>query len=131
MKETTKVKLKLIVAIFIVIISLALGVYTKFMFLINLPDHFDWFDLILYIMSWVMLFVAAFFVGKEALILADQYIKRKMRETYDVTVDIHRKGIKKGIQTTKNIHKKTVEQSKKHLKKGVKIIKNVHKKLNN
>ncbi len=62
-----------------------------------------------------MLFVSGFFVGKEALVIADQYVKKKLQETYAATVDIHRAGIQKGLETTKNIGKKTINLHKKIL----------------
>lgn len=56
-----------------------------------------------------MLFVAAFFVGKEVLEIADLYVKKKLQETYTTTLDIHKAGIQKGIATGKKtiaFHKK-------------------------
>ena len=129
MKQETVIKLKLILAIVVVIISLALGTYTKVMFVLQFHIPFyRWLNLSLYIISWILIFIAAFFVGKEVLALADLYIKKKMRETYDITVDIHKKGLKKGIETTKKIHKHTVHHGKKHLKKATETTKKLHKK---
>jgi hypothetical protein len=130
MKQKTIIKIKLLAAILTVIASLVLGAYTKVMFFLHFLDPFkSWFYLALYILSWVMLFVAAFFVGKEALILADQWVKKKLRETYDVTATIPKKGIEHGVKGAKKIHKATVKQSRRHLKKGIKVVKRVHKKL--
>jgi hypothetical protein len=136
MKQITSLKLKLLAAIITVIISLALGAYTKVMLVLHFADPFErWLNLILYIISWVMLFVAAFFVGKEALILADQWVKKKLQETYDVTATIPKKGIAHGMKgakelqkVTKKVHKETMKHGKKHLKKGVMITKDIHKK---
>lgn len=133
------IKFKFAIAVLIVIFSLVLGAYTKVMMILHFHDTFKfWLNLILYVTSWLMLFVAAFFVGKEAVKLADQYIKKKMQETYDTTVDLHKKGhihmknltkkginmtayhisttAKKGIETTKHIHRKTIDLHKKFLK---------------
>jgi hypothetical protein len=115
MEEKTLVKIKLLAAIITVVISLVLGLYTKIMLLLVFTNPFWWwFHLALYILSWVILFPAAYFVGKEALILADQWVKAKVCESYDVT---------------KKIHKATVKQSKKHIKKGIKVVRHVKKKL--
>lgn len=137
MKKQTVLKLKLLIAILTVLASLVLGVYTKVMFVLSFGDPFRrWLNLSLYVLSWLMLFVAAFFVGKEALALAKIYVKKKLRETYDVTVDIRKKGIETGIQTTNalrkktvTLHKKTVKHGKKQLKKGVKVLKTVQRKM--
>ncbi len=122
MKKQTALKLKLLFAILTIIASLVLGVYTKVRFVLSFDDPFQrWLNLSLYLISWLLLFVAVFFVGKEALALADAYVKRKLRETYNVTVDIHKKGLETGIKTTKALHKKTIKHGKKQLKalKGV------------
>ncbi len=137
MKRQIVLKLKLLFAILTVIASIVLGVYTKVMFVLSFADPFKrWLNLGLYVMSWLMLFGAAFFVGKEALALADVYVKKKLRETYDVTVDIHKKGLETGIKTTKALHKqtvtlqkKTVKRGKRHFKKGMKALKGVQRKM--
>ncbi len=132
------IKLKFALVVLIVIFSLVLGAYAKVMMILHFNDTFKfWLNIILYIISWLMLFVAAFFVGKEAVKFANQYIKKKMQETYDTTVDLHKKGhhhmknltkkginitahhisttAKKGIETTKHIHQKTIDFHKKFL----------------
>ncbi|MFA6888147.1 MAG: hypothetical protein WC254_01485 [Candidatus Woesearchaeota archaeon] len=133
------VKLKFVIAILAVIISLVLGAYTKVMMILNFNDPFKfWLNLILYVISWLMVFVAAFFVGKEMIKVADDYIKGKLQETYTATVNFQKKGqeevkkftkkgynftarhisntAKKGFHTSKKIHKKTKKIHKKLLK---------------
>ncbi|MEK6868395.1 MAG: hypothetical protein AABX98_06245 [Nanoarchaeota archaeon] len=128
MKLNLSLKTKLFLAILTVIASLVIGLYTKFMFFLHLPYYIDWWNLFWYIISWIMLFIAGFFVGKEALQIADLYVKKKLQETYTVTVDIHKAGIQKGIETTK----KGFETTKKGLETtrdiGKKTI-NLHKKI--
>lgn len=116
------IKTKLILAIITVIISLIIGLYTKFMFFLHLPYYIDWWNLSGYIISWIMLFIAGFFVGKEVLEIADLYVKKKLQETYTATVDLHKEGLKRGIETTKkgfettkDIGKKTIHFHKKML----------------
>ncbi len=122
MELNLSIRTKLVLAIITVIISLVMGVYTKFMFVLHMPYYIDWWNLFWYIMSWVLLFVAAFFVGKEALEIADLYVKRKLQETYTATVDLHKEGFKRGIETTrrgyettKDIGKKTIHFHKRML----------------
>ena len=133
------IKFKFALAVIIVIISLVLGAYTKVMMILHFNDAFKfWLNLTLYVMSWLMVFVAAFVVGKEIVKLADQYIKKKMHETYTTTVDLKKRGqqevrnltkkgidftahhisstAKKGFQTTKKFHKKTKDMHKKFLR---------------
>lgn len=100
-------KTKLILAIVIVIASLLLGFYTKFVFFLHLPNYIDFWSLFWYIISWVMLFVAAFFVGKEVLEIADQYVKKKLQESYDKTIELHKTGFQKGVETTKKGYETT------------------------
>lgn len=107
MEINLSLKTKLILAIIVVIASFILGFYTKFVFVLHLPEYIDWWNLFLYLMSWVMLFVAAFFVGKEALGIADQYVKRKLQESYDKTIQLHKTGFQKGVATTKLGYEKT------------------------
>jgi len=116
MNQETKVKIKLIVGICTVIISIILGVYTKFVFFLRLPTYFDWWAFFFYILSWVMLFVAAFFVGKEALLLATAWVKKKMQKTYDVTTALPKKGIQQGLKATKILQKETIKQGKRFKK---------------
>ncbi|MBI5001956.1 hypothetical protein HZC31_01075 [Candidatus Woesearchaeota archaeon] len=122
MELNLSIKTKLILAIITVIISLVMGLYTKFMFFLHLPYYIDWWNLVWYIISWIMLFVAGFFVGKEALQIADLYVKKKLQETYTATVDLHKEGLKRGIETTKkgfettrDIGKKTIHFHKRML----------------
>ncbi len=122
MQFNLSIKTKLVLAIMTVIISLIIGLYTKFMFFLHLPYYIDWWNLIGYIFSWIMLFVAGFFVGKEVLEIADLYVKKKLQETYTATVDLHKEGLKRGIETTKkgfettrDIGKKTIHFHKKML----------------
>lgn len=122
MELNLSIKTKLVLAIITVIISLIIGLYTKFMFFLHLPYYIDWWNLVWYIISWIMLFVAGFFVGKEALEIADLYVKKKLQETYTATVDLHKEGLKRGIETTKkgyettrDIGKKTIHFHKKML----------------
>ena len=113
MELNLSIKTKLFLAILIVIVSLVIGLYTKFMFFLHLPYYIDWWNLTWYIISWIMLFVAGFFVGKEALEIADLYVKKKLQETYTATVDIHKAGIQKGIATTKKSLETTRDLGKK------------------
>ena len=122
MELNLSIKTKLVLAIITVIISLIIGLYTKFMFFLHLPYYIDWGNLSWYIISWIMLFVAGFFVGKEALEIADLYVKKKLQETYTATVDLHKEGLKRGIETTKkgfettrDIGKKTIHFHKRML----------------
>ena len=122
MELNFSIKTKLILAIITVIISLIIGLYTKFMFFLHLPYYIDWWNLIGYIISWIMLFIAGFFVGKEALEIADLYVKKKLQETYTATVDLHKEGLKrsiettkKGFETTRDIGKKTIHFHKRML----------------
>ncbi len=122
MELNLSIKTKLILAIITVIISLIIGLYTKFMFFLHLPYYIDWWNLVWYIISWIMLFVAGFFVGKEALEIADLYVKKKLQETYTATVDLHKEGLKRGLETTKkgfettrDIGKKTIHFHKRML----------------
>ena len=122
MELNLSIKTKLVLAIITVIISLIIGLYTKFMFFLHLPYYVDWWNLSWYIISWIMLFVAGFFVGKEALEIADLYVKKKLQETYTATVDLHKEGLKRGIETTKkgfettrDIGKKTIHFHKRML----------------
>ncbi len=122
MELNLSIRTKLVLAIIIVIISLIIGLYTKFMFFLHLPYYIDWWNLIGYIISWIMLFVAGFFVGKEALEIADLYVKKKLQETYTATVDLHKEGLKRGFETTrrgyettKDIGKKTIHFHKRML----------------
>lgn len=135
----TKLKVKFAIAVLTVILSLVLGAYTKVMMILHFSDPFKfWLNLILYVISWLMLFVAAFVVGKEALKLAEEYVKAKMSETYVTTRNIERKGreevtnltkkgihlthhhikktAKRGIRKTKQLHRKTMSMHKKFLK---------------
>jgi hypothetical protein len=134
-----KLKIKFAIAVIAVICSLVLGAYTKVMMILNFGNPFKfWLNLVLYVMSWLMLFVAAFFVGKEVVKLADNYVKRKMQETYDTTKKIQRRGregvasitrrgydftrthltktAKHGIKKTKQFRKKTIKMHKEFLK---------------
>lgn len=113
MELNLSIRTKLVLAIITVILSLIIGLYTKFMFFLHLPYYIDWWNLIWYIVSWIMLFVAGFFVGKEALEIADLYVKKKLQETYTATVDLHKAGIQKGIETTKKGYETTKDIGKK------------------
>lgn len=129
MQLNISIRTKLVLAIITVIISLIIGLYTKFMFFLHLPYYIDWWNLSGYIISWILLFIAGFFVGKEALQIADLYVKKKLQETYTATVDLHKEGLKRGIattkkgfettkrgfETTKDIGKKTIHFHKKML----------------
>ena len=122
MELNLSINTKLVLAVITVIISLIIGLYTKFMFFLHLPYYIDWCNLSWYIISWIMLFVAGFFVGKEALEIADLYVKKKLQETYTATVDLHKEGLKRGIETTKkgfettrDIGKKTIHFHKRML----------------
>ncbi len=106
-------KTKLVLAFIIVIASLLLGFYAKFIFFLHLPNYIDWWSLFWYVISWVMLFVAAFFVGKEALEIADQYVKKKLQDSYDTTIELHKVGFQKGVATTKKGYETTKEFGKK------------------
>lgn len=121
MQLNLSIKTKLFLAILTVIGSLVIGLYTKFMFFLHLPYYIDWWNLFWYIISWIMLFVAGFFVGKEALEIADLYVKKKLQETYTATVDIHKVGIQKGIETTK----KSLETTKDFGKKTISLHKRI------
>lgn len=107
MKLSLSVKTKFVIAVLIVIVSLVLGVYTKVLFFLHLPSYFDYWNLFWYIISWLMLIVAAFFVGKEMLEIADLYVKKKLQESYTLTLHLQKKGFKKGIATTKRGFEKT------------------------
>jgi hypothetical protein len=122
MQFNVSLKTKLFLAILTVILSLVIGLYTKFMFFLHLPYYVDWWNLVWYIMSWIMLFVAGFFVGKEALEIADVYVKKKLQETYDATVDIQKAGIQKGIETTKKSLETTRDLGKKTISLHKKIL---------
>ena len=99
-----KLRLKFIIAVITVIFSLILGAYTKVMMILHFNDAFKfWLNLILYVISWLMVFIAAFIVGKEVVKLADEYVKKKVEQTYTVTKNTAKTGIKK----TKQLHKKT------------------------
>src|SRR3989338_9151729 len=111
MKYKLSLKIKLVIAILIVILSLLLGFYSKVLFFLHLPYYFDTWNLFLYIISWFMLFVAAFFVGKEILELAYLYVKQKLQESYDLTIALQ----KKGFQKTHAFGKKTIALHKKML----------------
>ena len=142
MELNLSIKTKAVLAVITVIVSLVLGLYTKALLTVKFltfPDNwwaylFDWqwwlqmcdvecrVNLGLYIFSWVILFVAGFFVGKEALEIADMYVKKKLQETYTATVDLHKEGLKRGIETTKkgfettrDIGKKTIHFHKRML----------------
>lgn len=95
------VKTKFVLAVLIVIASLILGFYTKLLFFLHLPYYFDSWNLFWYIISWLMLAAAAFFVGKEVLEIADLYVKQKLQESYDLTIDLQKKGFQKGMETTR------------------------------
>ena len=94
-------KTKFVIAVIMVILSLIIGAYTKVLFILHLPSYFDWWNFSWYILSWLLLFVAAFFVGKEVLEIADLYVKTKLQESYDLTIDLQKRGLEKGIETTK------------------------------
>src|SRR3989338_9293673 len=133
MELNLSIKTKAVLAVITVIVSLVLGLYTKALLTVKFltfPDNwwtylFDlqWWlqmcdvecriNLGLYIFSWIILFVAGFFVGKEALQIADLYVKKKLQETYTATVDIHKAGIQKGIATTKKSLETTRDLGKK------------------
>lgn len=122
-------KTKLILAIAAVAISLALGFYTKIMLFVGHEDPFKfWLNIALYIFSWIILFIAGFFVGKETLEIADQSVRKKLQQSYDVAMEFQKKGVAKGIETTK----KGIETTKKGFEKtkhfGRKTIA-VHKKI--
>lgn len=103
-------KTKLILAVATVVISLALGFYTKIMLLVGHEDPFKfWLNVALYIFSWVILFIAGFFVGKETLQMADQSVRKKLQQSYDIAIELQKKGVAKGIETTK----KGIETTKK------------------
>ncbi len=116
-------KTKLILASITVIVSLALGLYTKVMFVAQFYDPFQrWLNLSLYIFSWIMLVIAGFFVGKEALQLADQYVRQKLQESYNLTMDFQKKGIEKSIATTKKGFEKTKDIGKRTIDMHRKIL---------
>lgn len=124
-----KLKIKFAIAVLTVILSLVLGAYTKVMMILHFSNPFKfWVNLVLYVISWLMLFVAAFFVGREVIKLADMYVKKKMQETYDTT----RKVEKQGREHVANITKKGIHFTHNHLKKtaqhGIKKTKQLHKK---
>ncbi len=124
MEQGTQVKIKLLAAIFAVIASLVLGAYTKVMFVLHFADPVQrWTNMILYAISWIIIFVAAFFVGKEILVLADKWVRKKLCETYDITAKIPMKGIEHSVNATRKIHKKTVKLHKNTIKHGKKQFK--------
>lgn len=120
---TLSLKTKLILAVAAVVISLALGIYTKIMIVVRANDPFDfWLNVALYIFSWVILFIAGFFVGKETLQIADQSVRKKLQQSYDVAIELQKKGVakgiettKKGIETTRHLGRKTIAVHKKIL----------------
>ncbi|MBI5072443.1 hypothetical protein HZA99_01350, partial [Candidatus Woesearchaeota archaeon] len=60
----------------------------------------------------------AFFVGKEVLEIADLYVKQKLQESYDLTIELQKKGFQKGMETTRKgiaTTKKTIALHKKIL----------------
>lgn len=111
--QKLSVKTKLVIGIAIVIVSLMLGIYTKIMLVVvhNNPFQF-WLNISLYIFSWVILFVAGFFVGKETIELADESVRQKLQESYDAALELQKRGVAKGLETTK----KGIATTKKGLK---------------
>ncbi len=125
-----KLKIKFAIAVITVIVSLVLGAYTKVMMILHFSDPFKfWLNLVLYVISWLMLFATAFVVGKEVVKLAVEYIKKKMNKTYDTTVELH----KKSHTHVKNLTKQSINFTKHHIKntarKGINKTKQIHKQL--
>lgn len=112
---TLSLKTKLILAVATVVISLALGIYTKIMLFVERDPIRFWLNVALYVFSWIILFIAGFFVGKETLQIADQSVRKKLQQSYDVAIGLQKKGINKGIETTRHFGRKTIEMHKKIL----------------
>ena len=121
---------KIFIGVMLFIISLILGAYSKVMLFVHITNPTMWWlNLALYLVSWLILFVAAYIVGKEIMQMIDEYLKNKVKETYDVTIEIHKKGakhvhkhVKKNVKTGVRHVKKNVHKGVHHVKKGVKKI---------
>jgi len=117
-------KQRLVIAFIVVILSLILGLYSKVMIVLSIGDTFNfWLNVILYAFSWVLLFFAIFFIGKEVVAIADEYVKRKIKEGT-------KHGGRQVVKHSKKIHGHVKKHGKKiggHVVKHGKNIKRVIK----
>ena len=124
---------KFYVGILLVLVSLVLGGITKIIFFLYFEDLFiKWTSVVIYIISWPMLIIGIYWVGKDYADALKKYFKlkfyrevaikgtkkayhktkvvrhnaiRKTRKAIITTKTVHRNVKKKAYTTTKNVHR--------------------------
>jgi len=125
-EKVTAFSWKFYVGVSLIIISVILGVITKIFFFMNLHDlTMMWFWGIIYLLSWPMLILGAWWVGKEYYNKIKKYTEYKyyqesIKKTSLAFVDKakhHTSRVTEGVKSnlTKNIYsaKKTISKLKK------------------
>lgn len=106
---------KFYTGIFLIVLSLILGKITQLIFFIYLDDSWlMWSSLIIYILSWPMMVIGIWWVGKE---YADKIRKYADYKYYHQSL---REGTRRVVEKTKQFHHQTQmirEKVRKHFKK--------------
>jgi len=116
---------KLLAGVILVVLSIILGTYGKVLFISKFYEPVYLITgLSIWVFSWILLLFGIFLVGWETVKLIQQrihhHVKKTVRNTYDYTKDISKKGYKH----TKNFHRKSMKKIAKTSKGIVSRIKN-------
>lgn len=117
MKPTMRFSRRFYIGLFLVLLSFILGGVTKLTFFLFITDPvIRWISVIVYIISWPMLILGGYWVGKEYVSAVKKYFSYTYYHQAAVT------QTKKALQKTKAVHQKvkTKVQEKRAKRKAYK-----------
>ena len=105
---------KLVLGMFLIVFNLALGFYGKALIIAKYYEPiYVLTGISLWVLSWLLMFVGVFLVGRETVIMVKNWIRKEIRNAAIKSYDATKGQAQKGINYTKKLHKKGMDKFRK------------------
>lgn len=109
---------KLLAGFVLVLLSLIIGFYGKFLFIVKFYEPVGLITGIsIYVFSWILFFAGVFLVGWETVKIMHQRIHHHVKETAKKAYHHAKEWPRKGYHYTRELHRKGIERIKKSIQK--------------